>query len=355
LFRNGFSTILFVFFEAGAGEGAMKKIGITTTVPSEILFAAGVTPVDMNNLFITAENYDIYIERAERDGFPKSMCAWIKGIYGAVLDHELDTLIGVVEGDCSNTKILLEVLERKGVKMIPFGYPHGKELSSMKHQIQVLMDELGVDTEDVEMWRQKLGEVRKLGIELDQLSYKSNQLSGFENHLFLVSFSDFMNDPDEYKKTLQSKIEEVKNRKPFKEAVRLGYIGVPPMQGDLYDYIESQNARVVYNEVQREFMFPRWESANNITEQYLDYTYPYDLSSRLIDIQKQISERQLDAIIHYTQAFCHKAAEDMIIKAELPVPVLQIEGDKLNVLDARTKLRLEAFLDMLVDQKELNI
>ena len=34
---------------------------------------------------------------------------------------------------------------------------------------------------------------------------------------------------------------------------------------------------------------------------------------------------------------------------------IEIEGDKLNVLDARTKLRLEAFLDMLVDQKELNI
>ncbi len=49
----------------------MKKVGITTTVPSEILYAAGVVPVDMNNLFITAEKYDEYIERAERDGFPK--------------------------------------------------------------------------------------------------------------------------------------------------------------------------------------------------------------------------------------------------------------------------------------------
>ena len=333
----------------------MNKIGITTTVPSEILFAAGVTPVDMNNLFITAEKYDAYIERAERDGFPKSMCAWIKGIYGAVLDHKMNTLIGVVEGDCSNTKVLLEILERKGVKMIPFGFPHDKEPEIMKHQIERLQTLLNVDAEAVEAWRRKLGEIRDLGIALDELTYKSNQLSGFENHLFLVSFSDFMNDPEAYKETLILKIKEAKTREPFNEKIRLGYIGVPPMQGDLYDYVESLDARVVYNEVQREFMFPRWEAARNVCEQYLDYTYPYDLNSRLIDISRQIETRKLDAIIHYTQAFCHKAAEDLIIKAELPVPVLQIEGDKLNELDARTKLRLEAFIDMLKDKKELGI
>lgn len=324
-------------------------------MPSEILYAAGVVPVDMNNLFITAEKYDEYIERAERDGFPKSMCAWIKGIYGAVLDHEMDTLIGVVEGDCSNTKVLLEVLERKGVKMIPFGFPHGKEMASMEHQIETLRLQMGVSKTAVEEWRQKLGKIRDLGIEMDELSYKSNQLSGFENHLFLVSFSDFMNDPDAYEKMLKEKIADAKSRNPYQDKIRLGYIGVPPMQSDLYDYLESMKARVVYNEVQREFMFPRWAESENVTKQYLNYTYPYDLSSRLVDMKHQIIDRQLDAIIHYTQAFCHKAAEDMIIKSELNVPVLQIEGDKLNVLDARTKLRIEAFVDMLKDKKEFDL
>lgn len=333
----------------------IKKVGITTTVPAEILYAAGVVPVDMNNLFITADNYDKYIERAERDGFPKSMCAWIKGIYGAVIDHGIDTLIGVVEGDCSNTKVLLEVLERKGVKMIPFGFPHGKEVESMTQQIESLRQCMGVSKAETDAWRQKLGKIRNLGVKLDELTYKTNQVSGFENHLYLVSFSDFMNDPDAYAKTLKEKIQEVEARPPMKEKIRLGYMGVPPMQGDLYDYLEGMEARVVFNEVQREFMFPRWASADNIVDQYLDYTYPYDLSSRLVDIKDQIKLRQVDAIIHYTQAFCHKAAEDMIVKSELNVPVLQIEGDKLNSLDARTKLRIEAFVDMLKDKKEFEL
>ncbi|WP_430883759.1 2-hydroxyacyl-CoA dehydratase family protein [Fusibacter sp. JL216-2] len=333
----------------------LKKVGITTTVPAEILYAAGVVPVDMNNLFITAEKYDKYIERAERDGFPKSMCAWIKGIYGAVLDHEIDTLIGVIEGDCSNTKVLLEVLERKGVKMIPFGFPHGKDVEGMTSQIETLCKILGVTQEAVNFYREKLGNIRNLGVKLDELTYETNQVKGFENHLYLVSFSDFMNDPDEYAKLLEDKIYEAKTRQPMKDKIRLGYMGVPPMQGDLYDYLESMDARVVFNEVQREFMFPRWAASKNIVDQYLDYTYPYDLSSRLADINDQVELRKIDAIIHYTQAFCHKAAEDMIVKTELSVPVLQIEGDKLNCLDARTKLRIEAFVDMLKDKKEFEL
>jgi benzoyl-CoA reductase/2-hydroxyglutaryl-CoA dehydratase subunit BcrC/BadD/HgdB len=101
-------------------------------------------------------------------------------------------------------------------------------------------------------------------------------------------------------------------------------------------------------------MFPRWEQASCTTQQYLDYTYPYDLKSRIKEIDQQIKLRDIDAVIHYTQAFCHKATEDIVIKAELDIPVLQIEGDKLNALDARTKLRLEAFIDMIKDKKEFD-
>ena len=34
----------------------MKKIGITTTVPIEILLAAGYQPVDLNNIFVADSN-----------------------------------------------------------------------------------------------------------------------------------------------------------------------------------------------------------------------------------------------------------------------------------------------------------
>ena len=64
----------------------MRKTGFTTTIPLEILLAAGRTPVDLNNLFITGGKSLDLIETAEAEGFPRNVCNWIKGIYAAALE-----------------------------------------------------------------------------------------------------------------------------------------------------------------------------------------------------------------------------------------------------------------------------
>ncbi|MFD3155476.1 2-hydroxyacyl-CoA dehydratase family protein [Haloimpatiens sp. FM7330] len=332
----------------------MKKIGLTTTVPIEVLLAAGYTPVDLNNLFITSEDYSEYIDTAEKDGFPKSLCAWIKGIYGACIQNNIKQIVGVMEGDCSNTKALVEVMSLKGIKVYPFSFPHSHKIKDIKKEMDKFMKMFDVNLEQVESVRQKLNKIRNLGIQVDKLTYKEDKVNGFENHLYQVSFSDFNGDVDKFETNLKSTIEDIRKRDPLKKNIRLGYIGVPPMTADLYDFVEKFGAKIVYNEVQREFAFPRAEKALNIYEQYYDYTYPYDINFRLDEIIEQIQERNLDAIIHYTQAFCYRAVEDIIIKQKLDIPVLNIEGDKQNLLDARTKLRLEAFLDMIRDLKRRN-
>lgn len=332
----------------------MKKIGLTTTVPVEVLITAGYTPVDLNNLFITSNNYLSYIEIAEKEGFPKSLCAWIKGIYGACVQNNIKEIVGVIEGDCSNTKALTEVLESKGIKIYPFSYPQTHNLKDLENEIQKFIKLFGVSYEEVERTRQKLNEIRELAIQLDKLTYIDSKITGFENHLYQVSLSDFNKDPKKFQEELKSFIKESKSRKTVNKKIRLGYIGVPPMTSDLYEFVEKFDASFVYNEVQREFAFPRYKSTNNIFEQYYDYTYPYDIKYRMNEIKKQIKDRKLDGIIHYTQAFCYRAIENMILKENIDIPIINIEGDKLNSLDARTKLRLEAFLDMLNDLKEVS-
>jgi len=329
----------------------MKKIGITTTVPTEVLIAARYIPVDLNNLFITSDEYYKYIDIAERDGFPKSMCAWIKGIYGACLEDNITEIIGVTEGDCSNTKVLLEVLKSKGVKGHPFAFPHCHTRESVKREISKFMDNFGVSLEKVEKVRQEINLLRKDAIRLDKLTYIDEKADGFENHLFQLCLSDFDGNMEKYGEFLKEKINQIEKRDKNPKKLRLGYLGVPPMQGDLHHFVEKFDARFVYNEVQREFAFPRAIEAENIFEQYYDYTYPYDIEYRLKDILEQVKLRKLDGIVHYTQAFCHRAIEDIILKEKLDIPVMNIEGDKHNSLDARTKLRLEAFLDMLHDLK----
>lgn len=330
----------------------MKKIGLTTTVPVEILIAAGYTPVDLNNIFVTSKDYLRYIDVAERDGFPKSLCAWIKGLYGACIENDVKEIVGVMEGDCSNTKVLIEVLQLKGIKVYPFSFPHSHNLKDIEDEIRKFMAIFDVTLEEVEVVRKRLNEVRSLAKEIDKLTYIDNKASGFENHLYQVSSSDFNTDIDSFEEELKVQIEKIKERQPLHRKLRLGYIGVPPMTADIYGFVEGLNASFVYNEVQREFAFPRGNEAINIFEQYYDYTYPYDNAFRIIELKKQIKERKLDGIIHYTQAFCHRAVEDIVLKSKLDIPILNIEGDKLNSLDARTKLRLEAFLDMLLDLKE---
>ena len=108
---------------------------------------------------------------------------------------------------------------------------------------------------------------------------------------------------------------------------------------------------VVDNEVQREFSFPRHKESSSIYEQYIDYTYPYSLDFRYEVISREISERNIDCVIHYTQSFCHKSIDNIYFKNRLGIPLLNIEGDRSCELDSRTKLRIESFIDMVRNLK----
>jgi len=330
----------------------MKTIGLTTTVPIEVLIAAGYKAIDLNNIFVTADDYIDLIDIAERDGFPKSMCAWIKGIYGACIKNDIKEIVGVIEGDCSNTHALIEVLESKNIKVYPFAFPFSHKEDELKVSIDNFMDIFNVKTEEVENIRQRVNLLRKKVIEIDKMTYTEHKVTGFENHILQLCMSDFDGNLDNYEELINNKIDEINKRVNDEKKIKLAYIGVPPMMGDLHDYIETLDARFTYNEVQREFAFPRALEAKNIYEQYNDYTYPYDLDFRIREIKKQIKERKIEGIIHYTQAFCYKAIQDIVIKKELNIPILTIEGDKSTELDARTNLRLEAFIDMIKDLKE---
>lgn len=326
----------------------MKKIGITTTVPVEVIFASGNIPVDLNNILVSSDNMERYIEVAERAGFPKSMCAWIKGIYGVCLTEGVSEIIGVHEGDCSNTNSLLEILRLNDINIVDFSYPKSQKLSDVKRNIREFMDAFEVGEIEVESLRKRLNIIRGKVKELDELTLEG-RVSSKDNHLFQVSCSDFWGNPNKFEDELEKKLSEARVKKPKKNMLKLAYIGIPPIMSDFYEHIEKMGAHIVYNEIQREFAFPRFEKAKNIYEQYLDYTYPYGMTFRLENLEKDLEARDIKGIIHYTQKFCHRALDNIILKEKLPYPLLNIEADRETKLDERTKLRLDAFIDMLKD------
>ena len=324
----------------------MSRIGITTTVPVEIILAAGHTPVDLNNVFITGQEPSRLVEKAEAAGYPRNICGWIKGLYSIAAEPGyVDMVLAVTQGDCSNTQALMETLELAGVETIPFAFPFDRDYDMLQLQMQKLAIRLGADWLAVEVMKQRLDRIRAKVSEIDRLTWQQNCVSGLNNHLFQVSCSDFNGDLVKFEQDLDAFLLQTKQSPEWQEDLRLGYIGVPPIFTDLYQYIEEMGARVVYNEVQRQFAMP--VVVADIVEQYRKYTYPYGVFGRIEDIRAEIERRNLDGIIHYVQSFCFRQIEDMIFREKLDVPILSIEGDKPGKLDARTRLRIDSFLEML--------
>lgn len=332
----------------------MKKIGITTTIPIEILLAADCQPVDLNNVFITDPSPERLVSTAERAGFPLNCCSWIKGIYGVCLERGIDTVLGVTTGDCSNTIMLLEVLKLKGLKVIPFAYPDRPDTRRMQRTLQELAAEMGTTLEAAGKIRDELKEGRRRALELDRLTWEAGLVSGGENHQWLVAASDFNQDYGEYCRQLGDFLAGCRRRAPYPDDwLRIAYIGVPSVYGrDLYQYLEANRARVVFNEIQRQFAMP--EPGESLAEQYSRYTYPYSISGRLEDITAELRQRRVDGVIHYVQAFCHRGIGDIIFRDTLKLPILTLEGNDDFSLTHHVKTRLEAFLDMLAHRRSRN-
>lgn len=319
-------------------------IGFTSSFPVEIIYAAGHKPVDLNNIFISG-NAKKYVEDAEFEGYPRNICSWIKGMYSVVLSSHIDAVIGVVEGDCSNTQSLMATLKDKEIKIIPFSFSYNKNRQELEREISKLEKYFGVEHSQVLEVKERLDQIRKKLVYLDKLTYKESKVTGQENHLWLVNSSDFNGDPDDFENRLDQFVLEAENREPLKFNFRFGFLGVPPIISDLYDFLLKNGANVVFNEIQRQFAMPYLEE--DLTQQYLKYTYPYSVFDRLEDIKTEIKKRKLDAVISYSQSFCHRQIDNILLKKYIDIPFLTIEGDQPGELDARTKLRIESFLDML--------
>ena len=322
------------------------EIGLTTTIPVEILLAAGLTPVDLNNVFITDDRRDALVARAELDGYPRNVCGWIKGIYAAVLERGIRTVVAVTQGDCSQTHAMIETLQAQGVDIIPFAYPYDRDRGLLRAQIQRFAERFGTTWDAAESQREALLPLREQLAEVDRLTWQEGLVTAGENHLSLVSASDFDGDVEGFSQRVANLLSEARKRQPQQGRVRVGLLGVPPIITDFFPALEALGAQVVLNEVPRQFaMLPQRDC--DLLEQYARYTYPYDVFGRIADIQQQVAERRIDGLIHYVQSFCFRQIEDMLIKRAVGVPVLTLEGDKPAPLDARNRLRIEAFVETL--------
>jgi len=271
----------------------MNRVGFTTTIPIEILLAAGRQPVDLNNLFITDPHRNELIEKAEAEGFPRNICGWIKGIYSTALKAGIQEVIAVTQGDCSYTHALIELFQLLAIKVVPFAYPYDRNPELLSAQLKNLMDYYQVSSDQVLTSKGRLDAFRSKVHCIDELSWKENIVSGFENHYYQVSTTDMNGDLKAFEQEVDRLLRELKARSPFKEYLRLGYLGVPPIYDaqEFYGFLESRGARVVFNEIQRQFSMPY--PTSTLLDQYSRYTYPYDIFRRIDDILQEVKIRRI--------------------------------------------------------------
>jgi benzoyl-CoA reductase/2-hydroxyglutaryl-CoA dehydratase subunit BcrC/BadD/HgdB len=323
----------------------LSRVGFTTTIPVEILYAGGFAPVDLNNVFIASDQAAGYVRQAEGDGFPRNCCGWIKGIYGVVLRHDFRRVVAVTQGDCSFTQALMEVLQYRGVSVVPFAFPFDRDPGALSLELSKMAERFGTTLAEAGRWKNRLDEVRRLAHEIDRLTWEEGKVSGEENHLWLVSCSDFEGDPEGYARRAKRFLSEAAARPARKEAVPVAFVGVPPIVSGLHACFEEAGARVVLNEVQRQFAMPA--PTGSLVEQYLAYTYPYSFFERLRDIRREVARRGARGIVHYVQSFCFRQIEDILLRGEAGVPVLTLEGETPGPVDERTRIRIQAFVEML--------
>ena len=322
-----------------------RRIAITSTIPVEIVFAAGLEPVDLNNRFITSPDSKRMVEEAEGAGFPINFCAWIKGIYGYAKRSGIKRVIGVMEGDCSNTHLLLEILEEEGVEIVPFQYPLDRDAGRLKAAMERLAGALGTTLERAEELRLAMQPLRRKLERLDEMTWRDGTITGLENHVWLINSSDMRGDWRAFEAELDAFLAQAGKREPVTGGFRLGFVGIPPIIDDLYQALAARGAYIVYNEFQRQFSMPGVFS--DLVEQYLAYTYPYRTSLRAADIAREARSRRLDGTVHYVQSFCFRQLQDRLIRRSTDVPVLTLEFDRPGRLDGRSITRMEAFLEVL--------
>jgi benzoyl-CoA reductase/2-hydroxyglutaryl-CoA dehydratase subunit BcrC/BadD/HgdB len=286
------------------------------------------------------------VRRAELEGYPRTACAWIKGIYGVLREQALREVIVVTEGDCSQTHAMMETLQHHGLRIIPFAFPYDRDAERLRREMQRLLDAFGVSWPETERVREGLRALRRKVARIDELTWRQGTVGGLDNHYYQVSCSDFEGDPVAFEGRVDDFLAQAEGRPARQWPLRLAFLGVPPIYSDLYQFLESHGALVVYNEIQRQFTMADSLEVD-LLEQYRRYTYPYDIFGRLEDIKQQVALRQVDGVIHYVQAFCFRQIQDTIIRRELNCPLLTLEGDAPGPLDGRNKLRLEAFLETL--------
>lgn len=327
-----------------------RTVGITGTLPLEVLLAAGHRVIDLNNRFITATSPERLLERAHAVGFAPTQCAWTRGIVGAALEAGgVDEVVVVARGDCTQNRLLVDLLPAiGGPPARAFLFPPERgDVPRLRREVARFASGFDVSLAAVaDVYDGLLPLRRDLG-EIDRRTWQEGTVSGHENALVLVRATDLGGDRSAYEREVAALLVASSSRAPSRFENRVAFFGVPPILTDVHDYLEERGAKVVLNETQRDFA--QLDPADDLAVQYATrYAYAYSIHDRLADFVPELTRRRVEGVVIYLQSFCHHNAElEAVTRALAHLPFTVLEADRPTEVDAAARLRLDAFLAAL--------
>ena len=308
-------------------------VGITALIPPELVYGCGWSPLDLNN----------QIPFTTRRVGPK-LCAWTALWRDMVLggDYQLDKLVVVAGGDCLNAMVDGQRLDLSGLDTHYFFYPFREDREAFEKELAGLANFLGGITEPEAF--HSIHRLKERGLELDRLRTKGKLPSDAFSQL--ISFSDLGGDPERFGRELDDYLVANRDREPdFRHKVAL--LGVPPINHDFHAVCQELGLQVVFDELPYEFLRARGRTMEELITTYMNYSFSRPLKYRLGLLRQELETRKVDGIIHYTQYACHHILEDGLLREELTQPLLTVQGDMPGPLSQQTRLRLEAFAEVL--------
>lgn len=319
-------------------------IGFTAPIPLEILVAAGRQPVDLNQLFLNSDNQAELIEEAELAGFHPHASPWIKGLYGTILRHGIRDVIAVTTGH-AEIRELIAILELHGVRVIPFSYPFDRSGESLALEIKKLARYFGASPVVINQARRQLNQIRAKVHAIDRLNWKENRVNSRDSFSFQLATADMKGDPVSFEQELDHFLSRRSNAPRQGQKLRLACLGNIPLCSNLFETIEELDARVVFNEAARQISMPA--EVDSLVEQYLNFTLPYDIATRLKSCEEELSQRDVDGLIFISQCGTSGQIEEIFLRQRFKQPLLALPDLRPGELDGGNRLKLESFIGML--------
>ena len=324
-----------------------NRIGIFSTVPVEVIFAAGLVPVDLNNLFVAHRDPGMLLRQADVLGLPRNSCAWTRGLFGATVAYDFRRVVSVPRGDCSNNAAMAGLLTQRGVRVVEFNFPIAgpDRQGQMAVELERFRDEFDVSEAKVNRSFESIRPVRELLARIDRANWEEGRVPGSVARACLLRSTDMGGNPRLFRRRLEKVLADHEEGGGVR-GPRLALFGVPAVFDGFLEKLQEMGACVVLTETEHDFaMLP---PADSLAQQYLDYAYPYGIGPRVTRFRNLLEERRVDGVVVYSQAFCHHNLELAFVERELAgIPLLVLEGDLPRAVTARDGVRLEGFLELL--------